>query len=171
MTANRLHEPLDFFLLQLSTFHNWCCQDMLEHGKALSDTVNVSNDTITWKCTTLQAEFETKGKPLLSSSNLQSWYKNSNKTKFQKVSRQQDIRRRGTTPWQRTKGAMAPVTYEGASTCIVLKVDLSEVEKIGKHKVFGQIVMSRWLCQRVLWSVPDLQWSVCIKSRSRNQQK
>lgn len=38
---------------------------------------------------------------------------------------------------------MAPVTYEGASICIVLKVDLSEVEKIGKHKVFGQIVMSR----------------------------
>lgn len=70
MTAKRLHEPLDFFFLQLSTFHNWCCQDMLEHGKALSDTVNVSNDTITWKCTTLQAEFETKGKPLLSSSNL-----------------------------------------------------------------------------------------------------
>lgn len=72
---------------------------------------------------------------------------------------------------------MAPVTYEGASTCIVLKVDLSEVEKIGKHKVFGQIVMSSKLhstlrlCQRVLWSVPDLQWSVCIKSRSRNQQK
>lgn len=51
-----------FFFLQLSTFHNWCCQDMLELGKALSDTVNVSNVTT---CTTLQAEFETKGKPLM----------------------------------------------------------------------------------------------------------
>lgn len=163
MTAKRLHKPLDFFFLQLSTFHNWCCQDMLENGKALSDTVNVSNDTITWKWNKRQAFIELIKSPKL--------IQKLKQTKFQKVSRHQDIRRRGTTPWQRTKGAMAPVTYEGASTCIALKVDLSEVEKIGKHKVFGQIVMSRWLCQRVLWSVPDLQWSVCIKSRSRNQQK
>lgn len=40
----------------------------------------------------------------------------------------------------------------------VLKVDLSEVEKIGKHKVFGQIVMSRWLCQ----SAVECSWSAGV---------